>query len=68
MGYSPHAIHFGAESLARYVNKWKSPCQKCKKYSDDKPLLLQLMTVQECYECTYQFLSEVNNVKTKGPL
>jgi hypothetical protein len=58
MAYSKHAMHVGAESFARYINKWKEPCQKCAKYSTDEPLLLRLMSVQECYECTYKFLEE----------
>lgn len=58
--YSAHAIHWGAEQTARYINKWKEPCKSCKRYSQEMPLFLAQMSVNECYECLYKFLESVS--------
>lgn len=52
--FEEHNNHVYAESLARYLNKWQQPCRNC--YMYDKPLLINQMSVQECYECTLAFL------------
>lgn len=65
MNCQEHNNHIYAESLARYLNKWKQPCRTC--YMYDKPLFITQMSVQQCYECTLEFLRK-NKGKASGEL